>query len=107
MSVPEITVGELARRMDAGDAVLFDVRNPDEYEWAHVPGARLVPLTDVPSRLAEFPTSGDVLIICKSGGRSMMAAEFLRASGVHAVNVAGGTLGWIDAGNPVETGGPA
>ena len=107
MSVPEITVTELARRIAGGGAALFDVRNPDEYDRAHVVGARLVPLGDVPGRVGDFPTEGEVLVICHSGGRSAVAAEFLREHGVDAVNVAGGTKAWIDAGNPVETGGPA
>jgi len=104
MSVPEIDVDELASRLSAGGAVLFDVRNPHEYEDGHVPGARLIPLPEVPDRVDEFPTSGEVLLICGSGPRSERAAEFLRAKGVDAINVAGGTRAWIDHGNPVETG---
>lgn len=104
--MPEITVTELAERLVVG-AVLFDVRNPDEFDWARVGGATLVPLPDVPERVGEFPTSGEVLVICKSGARSAIAVEFLRANGVDAVNVAGGTLAWIDSGQPVESGGGA
>jgi rhodanese-related sulfurtransferase len=106
MPLPEITVAELATRLDGG-AVLFDVRNPDEYDEAHVPGARLVPLPEVADRLDEFPTDTEVLVICRSGARSATASEFLRANGVDAVNVAGGTLAWIAEGRAVETGGAA
>ena len=105
MSLPEITVEELARRIAAGPVVLFDVRNPDEYVAGHVAGATLVPLHEVPERSGEFPTSGEVLMICKAGGRSAQAVEFLRDLGVNAINVAGGTMEWIRAGHPVETGG--
>lgn len=105
MSLPEITVDELARRLASGSAVLFDVRNPDEYVAGHVPGATLIPLHEVPDRSAEFPRSGEVLVICKSGGRSAQAAEFLRELGVDAINVAGGTMDWIRSGHAVETGG--
>jgi rhodanese-related sulfurtransferase len=58
----------------------------------------------VPDRLGEVPSVGEVLIICKSGGRSKKAAEHLRTQGIDAVNVAGGTMGWIEAGHRVVTG---
>ncbi len=103
MTVPEIDIEALSNKMDGG-APTFDVRQPDEYEEAHVPGVRLVPLAEVPDRLGEFPTDETVYVICKSGGRSAKAAEFLRANGVDAVNVAGGTTAWIDAQKPVDTG---
>lgn len=103
MDVPEIDIDEAARRIAAGTPVI-DVREPDEYEDGHVPGAPLIPLGDVPDRVGELPTSGEVLIICKSGGRSRRAAELVRAQGIDAVNVAGGTMAWIDAGHPVVTG---
>jgi rhodanese-related sulfurtransferase len=97
VEVPEIDVDELEAQR-AGGAVLFDVREPDEYEDAHVPGAVLVPLATVPDRLDDFPTDAPVYIVCASGGRSRRAAQFLRANGVDAVNVAGGTKAWLAAG---------
>ncbi|MDZ7676488.1 MAG: rhodanese-like domain-containing protein [Acidimicrobiales bacterium] len=103
MEIPVIDVDTLASRLDAGVPV-FDVRQPDEYEQARAPGVRLVPLDQVPDRLDEFPTEGEVYVICRSGGRSAKAVEFLRGNGVDAVNVAGGTLAWIESGKPVETG---
>lgn len=103
METNEIDVAELARRWEAG-ATIVDVRRPDEYEAGHVPGAQLVTLEDVPSRQGEIPSDGEVLVICKTGGRSRQATEFLRQQGVDAVNVAGGTLAWIEAGHPVVTG---
>lgn len=83
---------------------MIDVREPDEYAEGHVPGAPLIPLASVPDRLADIPADGPVLIICKSGGRSRNAAEFLRTQGIDAINVAGGTMDWIRAGHPVVTG---
>lgn len=103
MEVPEIDVAELARRWADG-ATVIDVRRRDEYEEGHVPGARLVTLDEVPSRQAELPAESELLIICKSGARSHKAAEFLRQQGVEAVNVAGGTMAWIEAGHPTVTG---
>ena len=101
--VPEIDVTELAR-LRADGATLIDVREPDEYEAAHVPGAQPIPLGTVPDRIAEVPADGSVYVICAMGGRSLKAAEFYRANGIDAINVGGGTKAWIEAGQPVSTG---
>ena len=103
VQVPSIDITTLREKLDAGER-LFDVRQPDEYEEARAPGAVLVPLGEVPERLSEFPTDRTVYVICKSGGRSAKAVEHLRANGVDAVNVEGGTMAWIEAGNAVEQG---
>jgi rhodanese-related sulfurtransferase len=101
MAIPEITVDELADRLATG-AALIDVRRPEEYTAGHVPGATLLTLDTVPERLADVPAS--VLVICRSGGRSLAACEYLVANGVEAVNVAGGTLAWLDSGREVVEG---
>lgn len=103
MDIPAIDIPTLRRELDAG-APVFDVRQPDEYAEAHVPGVRLVPLDEVPERVEEFPEDRTVYVICRSGARSGRAVEFLRTRGVDAVNVSGGTLAWMEAGNPVEAG---
>ena len=103
MAIPEIDVHELARRREAG-AVVIDVRQPDEYDEAHVPGATLIPLGEVGGRLDEVPVDTEVLVICRSGGRSLKAAEVMAAAGRRPINVAGGTLAWIEAGLPVARG---
>ena len=103
MQIPEIDVDELARRRADG-ALVIDVRQPDEYDEGHVPGARLIPLGEVGQRLDEVPADAEVLVICRSGGRSLKAAEVMAAAGRRPVNVAGGTLAWIDAGHPVASG---
>ena len=103
MSVPEIDVQTLAIERDAGRRV-FDVREPDEYEEVRVPHAVLVPLATVPEEIEQFEGVDVVYIICRTGARSRKAAQFLRANGVDAVNVAGGTLAWVEAGLPTESG---
>lgn len=103
MAVPEIDVTEAAARQAAGTPVI-DVREPDEYAEGHVPGAPLIPLGTLEDRVGEVPSEGEVLVICKLGGRSNKAAEFLRSQGVDAVNIAGGTMAWIEAGERVVTG---
>lgn len=102
-AVPEIDVEELDRRRQAGSFVL-DVRQLDEYEAGHVPGAVLVPLDELGARQDVLPTDQPLLVICKSGGRSMTAATALRQAGYDATNVAGGTMAWIEAGKPVAEG---
>lgn len=103
MPVPEIDVAELATAR-AGGAPLVDVREPDEWEEFRAPGAQLVPLGELAGRVEEVPADGTVYVICRSGARSAKAVELLRARGVDAVNVAGGTLAWREAGHPVESG---
>lgn len=103
MDVPEIDIAEAHRRHAAG-AVVIDVRELDEYVDGHVPGAPLISLASVPERVHEVPAEGEVLVICKMGGRSRNAAAFLRGQGIDAINIAGGTVAWIDAGHRVVTG---
>jgi rhodanese-related sulfurtransferase len=103
MSGPEITVDELVQKRAAG-APLIDVRQPDEYERVHVPGAVLIPLADVPERCEEVPQDGTVYVICGSGPRSARAVDYLLKIGIDAVNVAGGTKAWIEAGHPTVSG---
>jgi rhodanese-related sulfurtransferase len=102
-SVPEIDVAELARR-HADGAYVLDVRQPDEYEAGHVPGAVLVPLGELGGRMGELPQDRPLLVICKSGGRSANAVQALTAAGYDATNIAGGTMAWIDAGHAVVEG---
>lgn len=99
--IPEIDVTELAARRAEG-APLIDVREPGEYAAARVPGANHIPLGDVIERIEEIPTDGTVYVICAGGGRSAKAVEHFRSLGIDAVNVAGGTRGWIDAGLPFD-----
>lgn len=103
MDVPEIDVDQLATLVADG-AYVLDVRNPDEYVDARVPGVTLIPLAELPDRTAEVPTDRPVYVICAAGGRSRRAAEFLTPLGVDATNVAGGTNAWIQAGRPVDRG---
>jgi molybdopterin/thiamine biosynthesis adenylyltransferase/rhodanese-related sulfurtransferase len=99
--IPQITVKELKRRIDAGEDVqLIDVREPYEYQIAQI-GGKLIPQNDVPQRLAEIDRDREVVVHCRSGGRSQRIAEFLKQSGYPRVaNVAGGILAWSDEIDP-------
>jgi len=101
--VPEVDVDELDRARADG-APVIDVRQPDEYDSGHVPGAQLIPLDEVGMRQAEIPPDDPIYVICLSGGRSAKATEFLRKQGRDARSVAGGTKAWIESGRPVVHG---
>jgi rhodanese-related sulfurtransferase len=103
MAIQEVTVDELAERLAEG-ARLVDVREPGEYEQARVPGSALVPLATVPDHVDRFRGDSPTYVICKSGGRSMRACEFLADHGVEAINVVGGTIAWVASGRPVDSG---
>ena len=103
MSVAEVTVDELATAMAAGARVV-DVREIGEFEGGHVPGAVHVALSTVPDRVDAFNGAGATYVICKSGARSRRACEFLAGQGVSAINVAGGTDGWVASGREVLVG---
>ena len=105
-TVPEASVDELARHLDAG-GLLLDVRNPDEWVAQRVPGVPLIPLAELAERIDDVPRptdGGRLLVICRTGARSARAVRFLRDQGLDAVNVAGGTVAWVDAGRPVDAG---
>jgi len=102
--VPEVSVAEASAAVDRG-AVLIDVREPHEHAEQRIPGARLIPLGDVPERLAEIPAEGEVYVHCRLGGRSAKAVEFLISQGRgNARNVAGGIEAWSAAGLPTTAG---
>ena len=100
----EIDIHELARVRDSSEIALIDVRRPDEYEEFHVPGAVLIPLNELPDRMGELPEISPLYIICRTGARSAIAAEFLTEQKLDAINVAGGTLAWAKAGNDIVSG---
>ncbi|MEM7271467.1 MAG: rhodanese-like domain-containing protein [Actinomycetota bacterium] len=76
-----------------------DVREPDEVAAGTLPGTTNIPLSDLPDRIAELDRSQRVVVLCRSGGRSTKAAEFLVASGFSdVINLEGGMLAWEEQG---------
>lgn len=106
MEIPEIDVIELEARRAAGHPVI-DVREAVEFAEAHVPGAQLIPLGEVVERVDEVSSEGTVYVICARGSRSAQAVAHYRSIGIDAVNVAGGTLAWIDAGYAIDAQAPS
>ena len=87
----DYSVEELARKRAGGEPlVLLDVREPFEVEIANIPGALHVPMREIPARAGELDAQSEIAVICHYGGRSEHVAQFLRARGYKARNVAGG-----------------
>src|SRR3954454_8767826 len=99
-SVPTVTVDQLPSPLPEG-LVVLDVREPIEWHHGRVAGSVHVPMMQIPERLAELPTEGQVLVVCKVGGRSARVVEYLVAHGVDAVNLDGGLVEWESAGRPL------
>lgn len=101
-----ISVTEAKEKLDKGEAVMVDVREPHEYVEVHASGVRLIPVNTVMGevgQIRDFAGGKEVLFICKSGQRSALAAEFATAAGLDNIglyNVEGGTLAWVEAGLP-------
>lgn len=99
----ELDVLTLKRRIDAGERVqLIDVREPHEHSIAHIPGAVLIPLSQLVGRMSELDATREVVVHCKLGGRSAKAIEALRAAGYAGslVNLTGGIAAWADQVDP-------
>ena len=99
----EITATELKARLDAGDDIqLIDVRQPDEYAYASIEGAKLIPLGEIMSRMGELDESREAVIHCKMGGRSARAIEFMEHSGYKGKlsNLVGGITAWSNDVDP-------
>lgn len=98
-----VTVSELKSAIN-DEAVVVDVREPNEYDAGHVPGAVLMPLAMVPLKHSELPKGETIYLICQTGGRSFTAATWLAQQGYEVRNVTGGTSDWIANGFSVSTG---
>ena len=98
----EISPGEAAELLRSGEAQFLDVRQ--EYEWdaGHIEGAHHVELTELARVAEELDAERPVVLYCRSGERSAMATEALRASGWNARNLTGGLTAWTAEGLPIE-----
>lgn len=102
MAIREVDAYEALELLD-GDAVLIDVRQPDEWDAGHAPMATLIPLAELPDHLDELPRDRVIVCTCRSGGRSLRAATFLQDNGFEAVNLTGGMIAWFAEDLPFES----
>ena len=100
--VPQAGIGDVPGTFGDG-VVLLDVREDDEWQRGHAPGAQHIPMGDVPARMAEIDTEADLYVVCHAGGRSQRVAQYLARNGYEPVNITGGMLAWAGAGRPVVT----
>ena len=102
ISAVETDVTELKKKLDRrDDFVLLDVREPHEVQIGKIPGSILIPLGDLEKRASELNRNSEIVVHCKSGGRSSKAVEYLRKSGFTNVkNLTGGILAWSDKIDP-------
>ncbi len=99
----EMTVHELKERMDANEApTLLDVREPYEVRIASIPGATTIPLGELRGRLGELNRDSEIVVMCRTGKRSDMAARFLRDQGYRARNLTGGIHAWSEQIDPTQ-----
>lgn len=103
--IKEMSPAEFVARRDQGETpVLLDVREDWELGIAHVDGAVHIPMGDIPARLGELDPQREVVVLCRSGGRSAQVARFLERQGFSSVwNLAGGILAWAQQVDPSLT----
>lgn len=100
----EISVAEAVSKQENG-SFLLDVREPDEWEAAHVSGSTLIPLGELETRVAEVPRDREIVVVCRSGNRSKAGRDILAAAGYTRVtSMTGGLLAWKSEGHPTVTG---
>jgi rhodanese-related sulfurtransferase len=100
----EVTIDQAAAKRDMG-AFMLDVREIEEWEEFHMPGATLIPLGELEARLDEVPADQEIVVVCRSGNRSATGRDILKNAGFSQVtSMAGGMRAWSDAGYPTAAG---
>ena len=100
----EISVDESALKRDAG-AFILDVREPEEWEQYHIPGATLIPLGELDVRVNEVPNDQEIVVVCRSGNRSQVGRDILLNAGFNQVtSMAGGINQWSATGYETVSG---
>lgn len=103
MLTSSVLVHEVEPDSIHADALVVDVREPEEYDTGHVPGAINVPQADLAMRIDELPRDREVLTICKSCNRATRSAQFLRQMGFERIGTVKGSMdAWEAAGLPIE-----
>ena len=105
ISLPaEISVVQAAEKRDQG-AFILDVRQPEEWQQFHIPGATLIPLGELPNRLNEVPKDKQIVVVCRTGHRSAQGRDILLNAGFPMVtSMAGGVTQWQSQGLAIATG---
>jgi rhodanese-related sulfurtransferase len=99
--IPEVGPADAARKLGEG-AVALDVRELDEWEVGHIPGALHIPLGELAARQSEIPAAVPLIAVCRSGNRSAHVTEALARAGYDVENLAGGMKAWKTEGLPLD-----
>lgn len=92
---PEWQPEDIASKLKAGEKLtIIDVREPDEWFLGHIPEAKHIPLGQIPTRIHEIDPKVQTILVCRSGGRSGRACEYLHSLGYNVVNMTGGMMEW-------------
>ena len=96
MSVKPLSVTELNQKRQQNQALfLLDVREPNEYQYAHIADSVLIPLRQIPNRLTDLNLDDEIVVVCHHGMRSQQAAQYLEQQGFKNVsNLTGGIDAW-------------
>lgn len=101
-AVAEVSPEEARAKKQSG-AVIVDVREPYELREGYIPGAVHIPLRSLSPRMKELDPSKEIVVVCRSGNRSITAAQFMQQGGFTQVNsMAGGMIGWTRQRFPVQ-----
>ncbi|MGW0025631.1 rhodanese-like domain-containing protein [Rhodococcus sp. NPDC003383] len=101
--VPTVSVDDVP---EIGDGVvLLDVREADEWDLGHAPGALHIPVADVPARIEDIDIDAEVYVVCRQGGRSVGVVAYLNNIGFDAFQVSGGMVAWQRTGRPLTADG--
>ncbi len=95
--IPQLTPAEAA---DRTEATVLDVREADEVAEGRIAGSTHIPLGQLAARTFELDRNRPVITVCRSGGRSSQAAQFLASQGYDVANLDGGMTAWIAEGRP-------
>ncbi len=103
-AVPQADISSVPPTFDE-TVILLDVREDDEWQRGHAPGALHIPMGQIPARIAEIDSAATLYVVCQAGGRSQRVAQYLAQNGYAPINLSGGMLAWAGAGRPVITDG--
>ena len=98
----EISVAQAYEKYGQEDVIFLDVREQSEWDEFHAPLATLIPLGELDARLSELPKDKEIVVVCRSGNRSQVGREKLKAAGfTNVTSMAGGMIEWRSAGYPI------
>ena len=98
----ELTAAQAYQKYQEG-VFFLDVRTPEEWNEFHIRGSRLIPLAELQDRLGELPRDREIMVVCRTGHRSLSAVQLLQGEGfTRLASLSGGLQAWMEADYPLE-----